>query len=139
MGAIDFISQQLGRRGGDLYGSSRIGKLEKFLDRRGIKLKLDDPNLPVGKRAGFSAEAGELYLPRDATKYEVWHELSHYLHYKRIGRDAYLELRAKGLEFVEQEVFDTLRQNPRRWDELLTLLEKVHASDYLERMGGTPW
>ena len=138
--AMDFIDDHLGRRGGELYGANRLNKLDGYLDRRGdIKLFLDNPRLPPGKRAGFNAELGELSLPHDATKYEVWHELAHYAHYKRIGRDAYLQLRAKGKEFVEQEVFDTLRRNPRRWNELLTLLEKVHAEDYLERMGGTPW
>lgn len=77
-----------------------------------------------------------MLLRSDATRYEVWHELNHYLHFKKIGQDAYLSLVRPRVP--EQYVYDAFRQSTRRWG-LLNIKEHWDAMLYVESKGGTAW
>lgn len=134
---IDFIGDT-GRLGGNLYGEKRLNQLSKYLDKRGIKLEINDEFLNSrNANGGFDAVNGKLILKSDATEYEVWHELSHYIQYKKLGKESYLELpRTTDFNAPEQYVFDMLENNKRRWAEQLTEEERIHASEYIYRAGG---
>jgi len=70
------------------------------------------------------------------TYYEVWHELSHYIQYRRIGKEVYMALpRSSDYNTPEQFVFDMLENSPKRWN-ALTYEEQQHAIDYIERIEG---
>jgi hypothetical protein len=75
-----------------------------------------------------------IFLRRNATVYEVAHELRHYQQYLDIGPDAYRRLTQLQRE---QYVYDSLR-NSHRWCQL-SEEEIKHARDYIIRVGGNPW
>ncbi|WP_285889144.1 pre-toxin TG domain-containing protein [Paenibacillus glycanilyticus] len=141
---LDFINET-GRLGGNLYTKKDLKLLGNYLGRRGVSLKVGDEYLPPGKGGGFNYITDELVLRSNPTQYEVWHELSHYIQYKQIGKDAYTNLpRTKGevpmndlskFNAPEQFVFDMLSNSERRWN-LLNAEEKQHAIDYIMEYGG---
>ncbi len=125
-----------GRLGGEIYSASKLRQLESYLSRRGITLKVGDEHLPPNGAGAFNYAKGELLLRSNPTSYEVWHELSHYLHYRKIGAEAYSNLPRSTLNNVpEQFVFDMLENSKRRWGNLNDV-ERRHAIDYIERIGG---
>ncbi|WP_437952511.1 zincin-like metallopeptidase toxin domain-containing protein [Sorangium sp. So ce296] len=132
----DAISET-GLFGGKLYGERRLEALRRYLNKRGVNLLVGDELLPSRMPGAFRvAPTGrpQLLLRSNPTEYTVWHELSHYLHFRRIGRDAYLVLpRMKGWNAVEQFVFDML-ENPSRWRRL-NPAEQAHAIEYIEAVG----
>lgn len=132
---IDFMD--VGRHGGEIYGTERLGKLSRYLDRRGVELVVDDPVMLRMRRAGFASDGSRLYLPSDATKYEVMHELGHYVQFRRIGKEAYQALPRPTAP--EQTVYDLLRSNDRRWYERMNLMERLDAQLTIERDGGIAW
>ena len=131
----DFVSGS-GRLGGDLYGADGLRKLGNYLGNRGVKLELaGDEALGATGRGAFDATNMRLFLRPDATKYEAWHEMGHFLHMRSIGRDAYLALpRGAARNVPEQTVFDLL-ERPGRWSRL-TDAERAHAAQYIEQVGG---
>ncbi|MNI70824.1 hypothetical protein D3C73_1266600 [compost metagenome] len=48
--------------------------------------------MPPKKGGAFNGSTGTLYLRSNPTQYEVWHELSHYIQYRNIGKEAYSKL-----------------------------------------------
>ena len=136
------VDNVAGRLGGELYDSSRLGKLGSYLERRGVTLKVGDEFLPPGKGGGFLAKAdgsAELLLRSDPTKYEVWHELGHFRHWSDVGADTYRGLhrwsRANPIQDIpEQHVFDLL-ENGRHW-QLLNDAQRQHATEYIFSRGG---
>jgi hypothetical protein len=130
------LIEALGRLGGEIYSASKLRQLESYLSRRGITLKVGDEHLPPNGAGAFNYGKGELLLRSNPTSYEVWHELSHYLHYRKIGAEAYANLPRSTLNNVpEQFVFDMLENSKRRWGNLNDA-ERRHAIDYIERIGG---
>jgi hypothetical protein len=125
-----------GKLNGEIYGQKRLNSLEKYLNRRGAELRIDDPKLPSRMRGAYNGRDNVMYLRSDATEYEVWHELSHYLHCKKIGKKEYMRL--KRPTGPEQYVYDQLRGSDRRW-KLLTPNERDHAMWYVEASGGVAW
>ena len=123
-GTTDFIE---GRLGGALYDPVKLGRLEGYLGRRGITLQVGDEFLPLGKAGGFDAVNRRLALRSNPTKYEVWHELSHYNQFKKLGPDAYS---AQTRVMKEQYVFDALENTPKRWN-ALNADQRQHAIDYI--------
>jgi RHS repeat-associated protein len=118
--------------GGRPYGARRMRTLRRYLDRRGVDLVEGPPG--GGRFTVPQAGRPELQLPQNATEYLVWHELSHYRHYKKIGRDAYRALpRSKRFNAPERYVFDALERPTRR--RRLNQREIFHARDYAERTG----
>ncbi|EPY05634.1 Rhs core protein with extension [Paenibacillus alvei TS-15] len=140
---VDFIEET--RYGGKLYSERDIQLLNNYLEKRGVKLKVGDEFLPPGKGGGFNYITDELVLRSNPTQYEVWHELSHYIQYKKIGKDAYTNLpRTQGkvpkndlsqFNAPEQFVFDMLSNSEKRWN-LLNERERQHAIDYIMEYGG---
>lgn len=64
------------------------------------------------------------------------HELSHYIQYKKLGKQKYLELpRTTDFNAPEQFVFDMLENNKRRWFGQLNEAERNHASWYIYKVG----
>jgi hypothetical protein len=128
----------VGWLGGKLYGEQRLKALASYLDRRGVHVVIGDEYLPRGKAAGFQILPDgqpQFTLGTNPTEYQVWHELSHYLHYRQIGLEAYRALpRSRAWHAAEQFVFDML-ERPGRWNRL-NFEEQQHAIDYIERIGG---
>ncbi|SHN80669.1 WXG100 family type VII secretion target [Paenibacillus sp. ov031] len=141
---IDFVDET-GRLGGKLYGEKDLNLLGNYLDKRGVNLKVGDEFLPPGKGGGFNYNTGELILKSNPTQYEVWHELSHYVQYKQIGKEAYSNLpRTSGpvpmndlskFNAPEQFVYDMLSNSPKKWNSL-NEAEQLHANWYITQYGG---
>ncbi|MFD2088467.1 zincin-like metallopeptidase toxin domain-containing protein [Brevibacillus brevis] len=141
---IDYV-EETGRLGGTLYNDKDLRLLGNYLEKRGVTLKVGDEFLPPGKGGGFNYNTDELVLRSNPTQYEVWHELSHYLHYRRIGKDAYSNLpRTYGpvpmndltqFNAPEQFVYDMLSNSPKRWNSL-NEAEQLHANWYIMQYGG---
>jgi len=131
----DFLGDT-GRLGGQLYDPKKLAQLEGYLGRRGVKLRVGDEFLPPGKAGGFAQDGSSLSLKSNPTQYEVWHELSHFRQFQKLGSEAYQALpRTKGFNAPEQFVFDLLENSPKRWNGL-NLQEQQHAIRYIERIGG---
>ena len=133
--APNSVDNLVGRMGGELYGRQRLGSLTRYLERRGIDLR-------IGKSNSFKVFPGDkrpvLTLKRNPTEYEVWHELSHYLHFNRVGKSQYLSyLRRPGVNIPEAEVFRSLAG---RWNKL-NAKQQQHAIEYLRDTWGmeVPW
>jgi hypothetical protein len=77
-----------GRLGGELFAESRLPYLERYLRRNGVELKIGDDVLPPGMAGGFNAAAKQLLLRTSPTRYEVQHELSHFIQWRKIGHTA---------------------------------------------------
>ena len=90
-GKIDYV-EETGRLGGKHYSEKDMKLLGNYLEKRGVTLKVGDEFLPPGKGGGFNYNTGELVFKSNPTQYEVWHELSHYIQYKQIGKEAYSNL-----------------------------------------------
>ncbi len=131
---------ETGRVSGKLYGQSRLATLQSYLDKRGVDLMVGDEFLEKGQAAGFkiftpgSGIRPQLLLGSSPTEYEVTHELAHYVHYSKIGPEAYWELpRATRWDVPEQAVFDML-EHPARWQRL-NPEEQAHAIRYINGKG----
>ncbi|MEK4245261.1 zincin-like metallopeptidase toxin domain-containing protein [Psychrobacillus sp. FSL K6-2684] len=143
-GKIDYV-EDTGRLGGKYYSEKDLKLLGNYLGKRGVTLKVGDEFLPPGKGGGFNYNTGELVLKSNPTQYEVWHELSHYIQYKQIGKEAYSKLpRTSGsvpitdltrFNAPEQFVYDMLSNNPKRWN-YLNEAEQLHANWYITQYGG---
>jgi RHS repeat-associated protein len=129
------------RVAGELYGAERLEKLAQYLAERDVELVpnadalLDSVSTPIeqvnARLQVFEDETAKLYLRSDPTRYEVWHELGHYLDFRDMGYDAFIRA---GDTQLEQNVYDLLR-SPRRWP-MLDLFEQDSADLYVLRRGG---
>ena len=88
--------------------------------------------MPPNVAAGFDGVKKEIVFRRNATEFEVWHELSHLRQYQRIGPEAYSNLTRIQ---KEQFVFDLLENSKKRWYGL-SELERLDPIDYILRIGG---
>src|SRR2546423_1969445 len=98
----------VGRLEGDLYDASRLSQLGNYLGRRGITLRVGNEFLPANKTGGFNAMQRTLSLRNNPTQYEVWHELSHFRQFQKLGPDVYNNLSRVQ---KEQFVFDLLENS----------------------------
>jgi hypothetical protein len=98
---------EVGQLGGDLFPAERIPALFKYLDRRRIYLH-------EGINGSFDGVRGVMTLPRNPTKLNVRHELSHLLDHRKYGDD-YYKLFTPAQR--EQMVLERLKNN-RIWDQL---------------------
>jgi len=137
-GTIPDVGTRLYGVGGQLYGAERLGTLGRYLARRGVTLELGAEVELAGYAGAFKAHCNgtaRLLLRSDPTTELVWHELSHFVHWRRIGSDAYRRLpRIGGNHVPEQFVFDLL-QRPGRWDRLSPLY-RFHMVEHIEDLGG---
>jgi hypothetical protein len=122
--------------GGKPYSADKLRQLEGYLQRRGVTLKVGDEFVPPGAAGAFARDGSELLLPSNPTKYVVWHEMNHYLQFRSVGKEAYMNLpRGPSFNAPEQFVFDSLENSPKRWN-ALTFEEQQHAITYIENVGG---
>lgn len=98
---------KVGQLGGDLFPAEKIPALVKYLDRRGIYVH-------EGLSGSFDGVRGVMRLPRNPTRLNVRHELSHMLDHGKYGDD-YYKLFTPAQR--EQMVLERL-QNNRIWDQL---------------------
>jgi RHS repeat-associated protein len=131
--ALDYVDA-----GGKLYGTKRLGQLEKYLAKRGVTLDVASKQLLPGKAGSFVAHGdgtATLRLMPDPTAQLVWHELGHFLHWQKVGDEAYRALpRLFENNVPEQFVFDLLERGTR-WDKL-TPEYRLHMVDYIENTWG---
>ena len=131
----DFI-EGTGRLGGDLYDKSKLAKMEKYMEKRGVEFKVGDEFVPWGKAGGFAQDGSKLVLLSNPTKYEVWHELAHYVQFKKIGRALYEGLeRSPKLNAPEEFVFNFLKNSFKRWN-ALTPDQQASAIRYIQKYRG---
>ncbi|MGF7046921.1 hypothetical protein J2T13_001423 [Paenibacillus sp. DS2015] len=142
-GNLDFIDET-GRLGGKLYSEKDLNLLGSYLEKRGITMKVGDEFVPFGKGGGFNYNTATLVLRNNPTQYEVWHELSHIIQYRSIGKEAYSTLPRTGrvpmndltqFNAPEQFVYDMLANGPNKWN-ALNEAEQLHASWYIMEFGG---
>lgn len=136
---VDAVAET-GYLGGKLYGPSRLATLESHLDKRGVDLLVGDEFLNLGQAGGFKTfrpDSGirpQMILGTNPTEYQVTHELGHYVHYSKVGPEAYWNLpRTPSWNAPEQTVFDML-EHPARWQKL-NPAEQRHAINYINRKG----
>lgn len=133
-GAADFVDMS-GRVPSTLYDSAKLGRLERYLGRRGVTLKVGDEFVPDGAAGPFSRDGTSMVLRSNPAQYKVWHELSHFRHSQKIGREAYSKLpRTLDFNAPEQHVFDLLENSPRRWNSL-NFDQQQHSISCIERIG----
>jgi hypothetical protein len=101
------LMSEAGQLGGDLFPTDKIPGLVKYLDRRGIYVH-------EAMNGSFDGVRGVMTLPRNPTKLNVRHELSHMLDYRKYGDD-YYKLFTPAQR--EQMVLERLKNN-RIWDKL---------------------
>lgn len=116
----------------DRFDFCAVKVLGRYLEKRGITLKVGDRFVPEGAGGAFDSFERQMLLRENPTRYEVTHELSHYIQYRNLGPSAYqaLSRRAK-----EQFVFDMLERSPARWGKLI-YAEQQEAIDYILSLGG---
>lgn len=121
---------------GKPYDPRKLERLGKYLKRRGVLLKMNDTPVPGDAWGAFAIDGTELLLQNNPTEYEVWHELGHFLHCRKVGREAYAKLpRSRRFNAPEQFVFDLLESSPKRWS-AMSFEQQQHAIDYIEQNGG---
>jgi hypothetical protein len=109
--------------------------LEKYLAKRNVTLRVGDKFLPEGAGGSFDAIHRTLTVGSNPTEYEVWHELSHFIQYRKLKPMKYLgQIRTRTFNAPENFVFNMLR-GTRRWG-LLNEAEQSHAIWYIESYGG---
>jgi hypothetical protein len=72
------LMDEVGQLGGELFPAEKIPALAKYLDRRGVFFH-------EGVNGSFDGVRGVVTLPRNPTKLNVRHELSHMLDYRKYG------------------------------------------------------
>jgi len=101
------LMNEAGQLGGELFPADKIPGLAKFLDRRGIYVH-------EAVNGSFDGVRGVMTLPRNPTKLNVRHELSHMLDYRKYGDDYYKLFTPA---HRERMVLERLKNN-RIWDKL---------------------
>ena len=91
-----------------------------------------DDIFPSHVAGGFDGPAREIILRSNPTKMEVWHELSHFRQFQKLGPEAYIQ---QSRTMKEQFVFDLLENSPRRWGSF-TPEQRSSAVDYIYSVGG---
>lgn len=123
------------RVAGALYDSAKLQRLGNYLRRDGIELVLNaDARLNAQNAAGMfralPSGSGQLYLPSNPTVSEVYHELSHYLHFKSL--DFNLAKYSKVGRFGrEGEVYQRLIKN-RQWKTFRPLEQEQHFNSWMK-------
>ena len=140
---------------GELY--TKLDALERLLNRWGIRLErnadsvLDKIGLLKGKRLraqfeGFDDGTGILSLRANPTRYEVLHELSHVLDFRKNPVEWIRAASNDDLANVLREtaVFNRLRGSRSWWK--LSFAEQLDSLTYVQKLrkfydlpGGAPW
>ncbi len=139
-----------GAGGHQIFDSRALDKLRAYLDKREVDLKIGSEAAEWFAKnpkaiGGFEvpvAGSPTMYLPANPTRYEVWHEMSHYIEYRNIGRAEYMRgidpfRRAAREGFVWRQLHGPKPGMPghgRRWG-MLNQDEQGNALDYAAGCG----
>ncbi len=120
------VSGHTGFLDGVRLSRSQINNIAKEMEKLGIKvIRKADKYLPPNARAAFDYGLRNIYLRKNATLYEVYHEVIHAKQFAKIGREAYEALgRLSREEHVPNEILKSKN--------LFNEAEIAHAIKYVE-------
>ena len=120
------VSGHTGFLDGVRLSRSQINNIAKEMEKLGIKvIRKADKYLPPNARAAFDYGLRNIYLRKNATLYEVYHEVIHAKQFAKIGREAY---EALGRLSREEHVLNEILKSKNLFNEA----EIVHAIKYVE-------
>lgn len=120
------VSGHTGFLDGVRLSRSQINNIAKEMEKLGIKvIRKADKYLPPNARAAFDYDLRNIYLRKNATLYEVYHEVIHAKQFAKIGREAY---EALGRLSREEHVLNEILKSKNLFNEA----EIAHAIKYVE-------
>ncbi|KAB3180936.1 RHS repeat protein [Escherichia coli] len=120
------VSGHTGFLDGVRLSRSQINNIAKEMEKLGIKvIRKADKYLPPNARAAFDYGLRNIYLRKNATLYEVYHEVIHAKQFAKIGREAY---EALGRLSREEHVLNEILKSKNLFNEA----EIAHAIKYVE-------
>nr|EFN8747461.1 hypothetical protein [Escherichia coli] len=120
------VSGHTGFLDGVRLSRSQIKNIAKEMEKLGIKvIRKADKYLPPNARAAFDYGLRNIYLRKNATLYEVYHEVIHAKQFAKIGREAY---EALGRLSREEHVLNEILKSKNLFNEA----EIAHAIKYVE-------
>ncbi|EGI4205135.1 RHS repeat protein [Escherichia coli] len=120
------VSGHTGFLDGVRLSRSQINNIAKEMEKLGIKvIRKADKYLPPNARAAFDYGLRNIYLRKNATLYEVYHEVIHDKQFAKIGREAY---EALGRLSREEHVLNEILKSKNLFNEA----EIAHAIKYVE-------
>lgn len=120
------VSGHTGFLDGVRLSRSQINNIAKEMEKLGIKvIRKADKYLPPNARAAFDYGLRNIYLRKNATLYEVYHEVIHANQFAKIGREAY---EALGRLSREEHVLNEILKSKNLFNEA----EIAHAIKYVE-------
>lgn len=120
------VSGHTGFLDGVRLSRSQINNIAKEMEKLGIKvIRKADKYLPPNARAAFDYGLRNIYLRKNATLYEVYHEVIHAKQFAKIGREAY---EAPGRLSREEHVLNEILKSKNLFNEA----EIAHAIKYVE-------
>ena len=120
------VSGHTGFLDGVRLSRSQINNIAKEMEKPGIKvIRKADKYLPPNARAAFDYGLRNIYLRKNATLYEVYHEVIHAKQFAKIGREAY---EALGRLSREEHVLNEILKSKNLFNEA----EIAHAIKYVE-------
>ncbi|MDK3566067.1 zincin-like metallopeptidase toxin domain-containing protein [Escherichia coli] len=122
------VSGHTGFLDGVRLSRSQINNIAKEMEKLGIKvIRKADKYLPPNARAAFDYGLRNIYLRKNATLYEVYHEVIHAKQFAKIGREAY---EALGRLSREEHVLNEILKSKNLFNEA----EIAHAIKYVEEL-----
>lgn len=120
------VSGHTGFLDGVRLSRSQINNIAKEMEKLGIKvIRKADKYLQPNARAAFDYGLRNIYLRKNATLYEVYHEVIHAKQFAKIGREAY---EALGRLSREEHVLNEILKSKNLFNEA----EIAHAIKYVE-------
>ncbi|HAL2359113.1 TPA: RHS repeat protein [Escherichia coli] len=120
------VSGHTGFLDGVRLSRSQINNIAKEMEKLGIKvIRKADKYLPPNARAAFDYGLRNIYLRKNATLYEGYHEVIHAKQFAKIGREAY---EALGRLSREEHVLNEILKSKNLFNEA----EIAHAIKYVE-------
>lgn len=120
------VSGHTGFLDGVRLSRSQINNIAKEMEKLGIKvIRKADKYLPPNARAAFDYGLRNIYLRKNATLYEVYHEVIHAKQFAKIGREEY---EALGRLSREEHVLNEILKSKNLFNEA----EIAHAIKYVE-------
>ncbi len=120
------VSGHTGFLDGVRLSRSQINNIAKEMEKLGIKvIRKADKYLPPNARAAFDYGLRNIYLRKNATLYEVYHEVIHAKQFAKIGREAY---EALGRLSREEHVLNEILKSKNLFNEA----EIANAIKYVE-------
>jgi hypothetical protein len=96
---------------GTLYSPQKLQQLRNYLERRKVQMMATTGNPAFLARIDGT---GTMFLPANPTVLQVKHELSHYIDFRNLGFEGYIDLGRAGREM---SVLNRLKRN-RCWEQM---------------------